>query len=326
MPFQAVSGPLHHRGTDRLHYHLGPVRSATYDTILADERSQQDRERVRLLYVACTRAAELLAIPHLSDGNSGWLGLVDLGVDGLPPIDLDRYDPELPAGEPDQKNRQDRDSFAAEAERIVQSTRPIQWRQPSRHEMSDEEAAHSEAAAAVFVEEEAGRPEILGGPIRGTVLHKLMQEVLTDEIADDVVSLEARSPELLSQLGETPAEDPAKGIVPSELAQVVVNTFALPEISALRDRLTAEFPVFGHQVEADRGQTEIAVSGIVDPLALDPDGKIETIVDWKSDVSPTNTMREKYKTQVRAYLEASGAARGLIVYMTIGLIDQFSVR
>ena len=114
-------------------------------------------------------------------------------------------------------------------------------------------------------------------------------------------------------------------MVPSELARVVINTFALPEISALRDRLTAEFPVFGHQVEADGGQTEIAVSGIVDALALDPDGTIEVVVDWKSDVSPTNAMREKYRVQVRDYLEASGAARGLVVYMTLGLVDQISV-
>ncbi len=64
---------------------------------------------------------------------------------------------------------------------------------------------------------------------------------------------------------------------------------------------------------------------IVDALALDPDGKIERVVDWKSDVSPTNAMREKYRVQVRDYLKASGATRGLVVYMTLGLVDQISM-
>ena len=190
--------------------------------------------------------------------------------------------------------------------------------------MSDEDAAMSEAVAAVFVEEEAGKPEVLGGPLRGTILHKLMEEVLTGEIADDVGSLEARSAELLAQLGETPADDPVKGLVPNELAQVVANTLALPEVSALRDRLRAEFTVFGHHVDAAEPQNETALSGVTDAVALAPDGKIEVVVDWKSDVSPTNALREKYRAQVRDYLDASGAARGLVVYMTLGQVEEIA--
>ena len=53
---QATSGLLLHRNTDTVHYHIGPVRDATYEAILLDERAQQERERIRLLYVACTRS------------------------------------------------------------------------------------------------------------------------------------------------------------------------------------------------------------------------------------------------------------------------------
>lgn len=36
-------------------------------------------------------------VDHLeSEGKSGWLGLVHLGVDELPPIDLSQYDAHLP--------------------------------------------------------------------------------------------------------------------------------------------------------------------------------------------------------------------------------------
>lgn len=321
---QGASGLLHNRDADELHYYLGPVRDATYEETLANERAQQERERIRLLYVACTRAAELLVVSNLSEGTSGWLSLVDLGIDDLPLIDLSQYDPHLPPSKADQKNCQDRDTFAAEAERIVQSTRTIQWRQPSRHEMTDEDAAMAEAVATVFVEQEAEKPEILGGPLRGTILHKLMEEVLTSEVADDLNALEARSVELLVQLGEAPAEDPATGLVPNELAQVVVNTFALPEVSALRDRLRAEFTVLGHQADAEEPTNEIALSGVTDAVGLDLDGKIEVVVDWKSDVSPTNALREKYRTQVRDYLHASGATRGLVIYMTLGQVEEIS--
>jgi exodeoxyribonuclease-5 len=188
--------------------------------------------------------------------------------------------------------------------------------------MSDEDAAIAEAVATVFVEEEAGNPEVLGGPLRGTILHKLMEEVLTGEVFDDVNSLEIRSAELLAQLGETPAEDPSEGLVPNELAQVVVNTLALPEVSALRDRLRAEFTVFEHYTDAAEPQNEIALSGVTDAVALAPDGKIEVVVDWKSDVSPTNALRERYRTQVRDYLNASGAPRGLIIYITVGQVEE----
>ncbi len=257
-------------------------------------------------------------------GKSGWLGFVNLGVDELPPLDLSQYDPHLPPSEADQENHQDHDTFAAEAERIVRSTRIIQWRQPSRHEISDEDAAMAEAVSAVFVEEETGKPEVLGGPLRGTILHKLMEEVLTGEVAGDLISLEARSAELFAQLGEAPAEEPAQGLVPNELAQVVANTLALPEVSSLRDRLTAEFTVFGHHADATEPQNEIALFGITDAMALGPDGKIEVVVDWKSDVSPANSLREKYRTQVRDYLDASGATRGLVVYMTLGQVEEIS--
>ena len=321
---RAASGLLYNRSADEIHYHLGTVRDATYEETLADEKAQQERERIRLLYVACTRAGELLVVPNLSEGVSGWLGLVDLRVSELPALDVSQFEPELPTSEADQENRQDRDTFATEAGRIFQLTRTIQWRQPSRHEMTDEDAAIAAAVVAVLVEEEVGKPEVLGGPLRGTILHKLMEEVLTAEVADDLNSLEARSAELLAQLGEAPAENPAKGLVPNELAQVVVNTFALPEVSALRDRLRPEFTVFEHHMDAAEPQNEIALSGVTDAVALAPDGRIEVVVDWKSDVSPANGLREKYRSQVRDYLDASGATRGLVVYITLGQVDEIS--
>lgn len=149
-----------------------------------------------------------------------------------------------------------------------------------------------------------------------------MEEVLSGEVADDLNSLEARSSELLGQLGQTPADDPASGLHPSELAKTVTNTLALSEISALRERLNAEFTVFGHHTEVDQPKSEVAVSGVSDAVVLDPDGGIEVVIDWKSDVAPDSATRQRYRNQVRDYLEASGAARGLVVYMTAGQVEK----
>jgi len=42
------------------------------------------------------------------------------------------------------------------------------------------------------------------------------------------------------------------------------------------------------------------------------------VVDWKSDVDPAPEMLEHYRSQVRAYLDMTGAERGMIVFMTSG--------
>ena len=42
------------------------------------------------------------------------------------------------------------------------------------------------------------------------------------------------------------------------------------------------------------------------------------MIDWKSDVDPTEETLDHYRAQVRAYLDVTDAERGLIVLMTSG--------
>ena len=60
------------------------------------EKAELDRERIRLWYVAATRARELLRLPRLdaSASKSAWISLVDLSLAELPALDLSH----LPAG------------------------------------------------------------------------------------------------------------------------------------------------------------------------------------------------------------------------------------
>jgi hypothetical protein len=49
-------------------------------------------------------------------------------------------------------------------------------------------------------------------------------------------------------------------------------------------------------------------------------GAPELVIDWKSDVAPGATTIAGYAAQVRTYLRATGAARGLVVFMTSGRV------
>lgn len=50
--------------------------------------------------------------------------------------------------------------------------------------------------------------------------------------------------------------------------------------------------------------------------ALAPNGVIETVVDWKSDVAPVVQTVDGYWSKVHAYIRVIEAARGPIVLMT----------
>ena len=65
---------------------------------------------------------------------------------------------------------------------------------------------------------------------------------------------------------------------------------------------------------------EQATAGIADAISFSPDGKPVVVIDWKSDVQPSAEIFEHYRAQVRAYLDMTGAERGLIVLVTSGEI------
>ncbi len=317
---KAVSGFVHRRSSDEIFYKLGPVPHASYTHMLEEEKAHRLREQVRLLYVACTRAEELLLLPRLPTGKSAWLEAVELELDALPVFDGSRLEETLPKRAPDGVNTQEVHAFAREAEAMRAAKSVIEWRRPSRHELADPEVEARESATQVFAAADEVRPAVEGGTMRGNLLHKLVEEVLSGESEADAAALEARALELLYQVGATPAADPATGAAPEELARTVMRTLELPQVRALRDRLQPELPLYA--CTAGEAGVEVATSGIADAVALDPCGSIEVIVDWKSDVAPSAAQRQRYRAQVRDYLSATGAAKGIIVYMTLGQVDE----
>ena len=322
----AAESAVTDRATGRFHCRVFGVEPAGYQAARNDERAELDRERIRLWYVAATRAREHLVLPRLDvdAARTAWLSVVDLNLPELPALDLDHLPLEVGAGEPEPPNEQTREVFAAEAAAIAERTRSIVWRTPSR----DESAAHSvvqEEAPTILATDGDGAPTdgaagaaIQGGRDRGLILHKLIEEVLTGETAENQPELRARAEVLIRALDRPVVDDPAVGLAPAELADCVVRALSLPEIVALGPRLVPEFTVYA---STDAHMREEVAAGIVDAIAFGADGKPEVVIDWKSDVDPAPETVAHYRAQVHAYVEMTDAERGLVVFMTSGIAN-----
>ena len=291
-----------------------------------EEKAELGRERVRLWYVASTRARELLVLPRLdvATRKSAWLSFVDLALSSLT---CSR--PGASRGP-----RWTRTTLRRRTSRRARPSPPrrprsrsasgsIVWRAPSRDEDTAQPVLREEAPTILATDGD-GAPadgtavaKIQDGRERGTILHKLIEEVLTGETAETLPALTARAEILIRALGLPVMDDPALGLAPAELASCVVRTLSLPEVAALRPGLVPELPVYG-SIATDRH--EEASAGIVDAIAFDTDGNPDVVIDWKSDVDPSLETLEHYRAQVRAYLDMTGADLGLIVAVTTGAI------
>jgi ATP-dependent exoDNAse (exonuclease V) beta subunit len=320
---------LHRRRDDTVHFKILDQAPADYDQVKADEKEQLRRERVRLWYVAITRAGDLLLLPRQSERKANdWMSIVDLKLDDLPAFDHRAivYAPEFPEiATPE--NTQEETTWRSEAAAIAAIRQSIVWRSPSRHEMPPGAAPPSDrdkifADAAAFSEQLPFAPDtatvagaIRGSRERGLVVHKLLEEVLTGETADRADALEVRARALLDHLGITEAARPEDGPHPPELAATTLRALAVPEIVACRSRLLPELSVFSSQADDNR---TIYVGGIADAVAYQPTGVIDLVVDWKTDVSPSAQQIDLYREQMHDYLVATGAPQGLLVFVTTG--------
>lgn len=321
----AADSAVTDRATGRFYCRVFGIEPTGYEAARNDEKAELDRERVRLWYVAATRARELLVLPRLDvdAARSAWLSVVDLALPELPAFDLEELPPEVGAAERGAENQQTREVFAAEAAAIAERTRSIVWRTPSRDEGAAHPLVREEAPTILATDgdgapaDSAGGTAIQGGRDRGLILHKLIEEVLTGETAESPPELRGRAEVLIRALDRPVMEDPSEGLTPPELADCVVRALSLPEVASLRPRLVPEFAVYA---AADMGVHEEAAAGIVDAIAFNADGKPDVVIDWKSDVDPVPETVEHYRGQLRAYLEMTGADRGLIVSLTSGSI------
>ena len=300
---------VHRRSDNTLHWVIGGVSSSALTLAREEQARRQALENQRMWYVACTRARDLLIVPYLSSARpAAWSKLVNLRFDLLEELKLHMLRPRRSTGPEAEVAAQDADTFARQAAVVRTATPALRWVNPSVHDADRAEII----TAAVTVEPTStfDYVEPIGaGRIRGLILHKLMEELLTGELLaqDDI---DARAERLRDELLAIEPTDELP--VPGELAATVLKTFLLPHVQHLLPFLVPELSVWGEPAPGD------LLAGRVDAIAIE-DGKVIEVLDWKSD-RDTALHRAAYVQQLQGYLRATSAPRAAIVYMTTGEI------
>lgn len=301
---------VHRQSDNTLHWMIGGVAPPDLAAARTEENREDANQRERIWYVACTRARDLLVLPHIPQaGKSSWFSSINLQQEKLPELDVSNFPASKGLQAAAHANEQSITTFAAEREKLNESAPPIVWRRPSDH---DPDRLSDSIDTVVVADLLAGQMEVVGGgALRGIILHKLMEELLTGELEDQERIAISRAEELLAQLqSDTKENQPRPN--PSEMARCALRTLNLPAVAEIRPFLVPEVTVWN----SGKG---VLVAGRADALAIS-EGRVEIAIDWKSDVNPSAEIRKRYADQLRDYLQATGAKRGMLVFLSRGEI------
>jgi ATP-dependent exoDNAse (exonuclease V) beta subunit len=272
------------------------------------------RERERLLYVAFTRARDLLVLSKLpSQGPKSWTDIVDDPCQDLPELDLGVL-PLRPVMRPVQRpNEQTAEVFSGQQQTIAANLRSIAWLRPSLDDLD-----RMPATELLVTEAEAGieTPLTVGaGRLRGLLLHKLMEEVLTAELADELPALRTRAQELLLQLSSRHnVQKPMP--IPDELAATIRKTLEIPDIAQIRYGLVPELSIFGILPDMSHAR----VSGRADAIFIEAN-EPRAVIDWKSDIAPSQADVDLHAAQLNTYMRAAKIDRGALVYLSTATVQ-----
>lgn len=291
------------------------LRPTGYDEAHESEAAAAAAERVRLWYVAATRARDMLVLPSQANASKlSWSSIVDFGYGDLSETEIGEVVPFRKRAEAEFGETSEQ--FASETDAIVSSMASIRWYLPSRKESSlagrDEFDIDDMIVSTPVLDP---GPEIVGGKDRGNVIHKLIEEVITGEVS--AYGLQRRAVELCDQY-ILQSDDDNLVLDPVEIASVTAKTFQMPQVKELEGYLVSELPM-GRAIPEEDG--ERVLFGRADCGWVDKEGYIAGVIDWKSDIDPSSSVREGYRDQLRAYMSMSGVETGLIVYVTLGEVE-----
>ena len=109
---------VYRRSDESLHWALGQVTPPTLEGALQGENRERRDENLRLLYVACTRAMELLVIPDFSwCDETSWAKQLDLRLDDIPELNVSKLRRAVVAPPKSSENGQSAEVFAEEQSR-----------------------------------------------------------------------------------------------------------------------------------------------------------------------------------------------------------------
>src|SRR3954469_20375502 len=80
---------VHRQSDNTLHWMVGGIAPPDLAAARAEENQEDANQRARIWYVACTRARDLLILPHIPQAAKGsWFSSIDLRQIDLPDFDL----------------------------------------------------------------------------------------------------------------------------------------------------------------------------------------------------------------------------------------------
>jgi CRISPR-associated exonuclease Cas4 len=306
---------------EALHHDTGLVL-ARPSTAAASARDQFDPPHVRDVATTSVRLAFKLTLKpnvkiiahgsplrHNPDITDMWEGSPAYGQSELAEIEHPSPQPAEPLL-PSAANDQTAAIFVAELERIDQQNPRIEWHRPSLADV-DRELLDRATIDIGADEGDSGVGAVVvgAGALRGIVLHKLMEELLTEQLPPNLAHLTERASTLSQEAFDAGSLKPD----PLEMATTALRTFSHSELMPYVRKLVPEVPLFGARSET------VLVSARADAIAFEV-GIAVAAFDWKSDIAPTEDDHDAYASQLLEYLELIGAEKGAVVYMTSGEI------
>jgi CRISPR-associated exonuclease Cas4 len=254
---------------------------------------------------------ELLVLSDFSwTGNTSWARTVDLKLNTLPTLDISQLIRLAPVKLVDAANKQTSARFDEERKALDGGLARIRWVRPSD---GDPDIVSLEAPSVTSWDDAQGPVLRLGGASRGVLLHKIMEELITDQLGGELEVIRARSHVLCEAWA---GEQNSSELSADEIAQTALRTWHLPEIAEYKTELIAELPIYGRINDDER----MLVSGRADAVAY-RNGKPIVVFDWKSDAIRNAATHAEYSNQIAQYARVIGAQRGAVVYMTSGRVE-----
>ncbi|MGV8874904.1 MAG: UvrD-helicase domain-containing protein [Rhodococcus sp. (in: high G+C Gram-positive bacteria)] len=292
-------------GTMHLNVSAG-VQSVDYKTVSANEKAHTLAERVRLLYVACTRAESFLAVSGYAGSRDSWGKTLTAGTAGVPNVVPDLIEPVRveERGESSSVALQSWAEWQAETARVAEiSSLPsaVSVTQIAHPVLTVHEAVLSEYRSADLVfpsnSIEVVAPSvgsIESGTNLGVALHALMESVPLDTPLDAVFDENARSAGALA------------GLVDLDRFVLLAKSVFIsePVMRAAAREHWQEMQLAGMSPDET-----IVVEGIADLVYREDDGSL-VIVDYKTDVGVTAETIEAYWTQLSVYADLLTRATG----------------
>ena len=296
---------VHRQSDNTLHWVLGGVTPTDLLGARQEEEQNQARERERVWYVACTRARDMLILPHLKEASTrSWSKTVVLGHARLPEARLKDLPKSNPSAQAPLENKQTPEVFAAQAVQVVRASPDIEWKRPS--DKDQDRAETFEITPGETADPLDSPVPLAGGRLRGILLHKLMEEFLTGELAEDEASAQVRARVLLGELVGVLGLADGTQPDPGEAAKTAFSTLRLPEVTSLRAEMSAEIPIWASQAAGS------VLAGRADAMAIDHNGTITAEKGTYSTIAEISTAEKINETYVGRVLRLTLLAPDII--------------